>query len=106
MISDYIKKRDLEYAKRVLNDIIECGGFDKDCFEKGILTNKELQEDFVYATQRRKQRRIENCCLLTAEEINDLSDGHVHELDFFSDINGVIVNISPYIVNKEEQSKS
>lgn len=107
LIADAIGIADLKYAEECLNNIIRSKGFNQEIYNRhNILTNKELLEDFVYATQRRKARFIKNCCLLTAEEINDLSDGHVHELDEFTDIDGNIVNILPYIVNKETQSNS
>ena len=106
LICDFVKTKDLVYARKILDIIIDAGGFDKKCYEHGYLTNFDLQADFVYATQRRKARFIEGCCLLTAEQINEYSDGHVNIDDKFSDINGVIVDISPFIVNKEKQSNS
>lgn len=95
-----------ERIKQIIDFLVEVGLFDKVSFKRGYFTSHEIQRRYYYATKRRKVRILEECCLLSQEDMN-LIDSKV---DYNDSIPVSKDNIHVYkdeiIANKNRQSNS
>ena len=59
-------------ALSIINYLLDVGLLDRKSFDQGYLTSKAIQERYYYATKRRKVRILEECCLLSEEEMKHI----------------------------------
>lgn len=66
---------DQDEATKIIYGLIEMKYFDEESFYKGFLTSSDIQKRYYFATKERKDRDIDQCCLLTQEEMNAIDSG-------------------------------
>lgn len=97
-LSEFIESTEKE-AKVILDTIIELGLLHKDSFKKGYLTSESIQYRYYNATKRRKVRILEDCCLLSEEDMKYIDSKNVHKESI--PVNNEIIN-----VHKDEMSSN
>lgn len=76
-LTDYLYEKDLTDVKRIVKYAVELGIFHDELFQKyGILSEKEIQRQFLFCTKRRSISVIdERYCLLTLDDLAELQIG-------------------------------
>ena len=95
-----------ERIKQIIDFLVEVGLFDKVSFDQGYFTSHEIQRRYYYATKRRKVRILEECCLLSQEDMNLIDSKSEYNDSILVDIDTIHVNKDDMDVNKHRQSNS
>ncbi len=104
-LSEFIESSEKE-AREILDAIIELGLLHKDSFKKGYLTSESIQYRYYNATKRRKIRILDDCCLLSKEEMIYIDSKNVYKesIPVYKDAIDVYKDVIP--ANKNKQSNS
>jgi hypothetical protein len=84
-------------ALSIINYLLDVGLLDRKSFDYGYLTSKAIQERYYYATKRRKVRILEECCLLSEEEMKHIDSKTDYQ-------NNIAVNKDVIHASKDEVS--
>jgi hypothetical protein len=95
-----------ERIKQIIDFLVEVGLFDKASFKRGYFTSHEIQRRYYYATKRRKVRILEECCLLSQEDMNLIDSKSEYNDSILVSKNTIHVNKDDMDVNKHRQSNS
>jgi hypothetical protein len=93
-------------ALRIIQYLLDVGLFDRKSFDNGYLTSKAIQERYYYATKRRKVRILEECCLLSKEEMNLIDSKTEYQNTIYVDKDDIHVSKDVISVYKDRQSNS
>jgi len=104
-LSEFVESSEKE-AREILDTIIELELLHKDSFEKGYLTSESIQYRYYNATKRRKIRILDDCCLLSKEEMNYIDSKNVHKESIPVNNDSIDVYKDVIPANKNKQSKS
>lgn len=104
-LSEFIESTD-EEAKEILDTIVELGLLHKDSFKNGYLTSESIQYRYYNATKRRKIRILEDCCLLSKEEMKYIDSKNVHKESIPVSNDSIDVYKDEISANKNKQSNS
>jgi hypothetical protein len=97
---------DEDKASKIIDFILDLGLFDKESFHKGYLTSKEIQRRYYHATKRRKVRMLDECCLLTKEEMAFIDSKNDYNDTILVNKDAMYVDQDEISVNKDRQSNS
>ena len=97
---------DEEKALRIIHYLLAVGLFDRKSFDNGYLTSKAIQERYYYATKRRKVRILEECCLLSEEEMKLIDSKTDYQNTIYVDKDDIHVSKDVISVYKDRQSNS
>lgn len=97
---------DEERIKKIINFLLELRLFDKHSFKQGYLTSHEIQRRYYYATKRRKVRILEECCLLSQEDMNLIDSKVDYNDSIHADKDGIHVYKDEMSADKHKQSNS
>jgi len=97
---------DEERIKNIIDFLLELRLFDKQSFKQGYLTSHEIQRRYYYATKRRKVRILEECCLLSQEDMNLIDSKVDYNDSIFADKEGIYVYKDEMTADKHKQSNS
>jgi len=97
---------DEERIKNIIDFLLELRLFDKQSFKQGYLTSHEIQRRYYYATKRRKVRILEECCLLSQEDMNLIDSNVDYNDSIFADKDGIHVYKDEMTADKHKQSNS
>jgi hypothetical protein len=97
---------DEERIKKIINFLLELRLFDKHSFKQGYLTSHEIQRRYYYATKRRKVRILEECCLLSKEDMNLIDSKVDYNDSIIADKDGIHVYKDEMSADKHKQSNS
>lgn len=95
-----------ERIKQIIDFLVEVGLFDKASFDQGYFTSHEIQRRYYYATKRRKVRILEECCLLSQEDMNLIDSKSEYNDSILVNKDTIHVNKDDMDVNKHRQSNS
>lgn len=95
-----------ERIKQIIDFLVEVSFFDKTSFKRGYFTSHEIQRRYYYATKRRKVRILEECCLLSQEDMNLIDSKSEYNDSILVNIDTIHVNKDDMDVNKLRQSNS
>lgn len=95
-----------ERIKQIIDFLVELGFFDKASFDQGYFTSHEIQRRYYYATKRRKVRILEECCLLSQEDMNLIDSKSEYNDSILVSKDTIHVNKDDMDVNKHRQSNS
>ncbi len=93
-------------ALLIINYLLDVGLFDRKSFDNGYLTSKAIQERYYYATKRRKVRILEECCLLSEEEMKLIDSKTDYQNIIYVDKDDIHVSKDVISVYKDRQSNS
>lgn len=97
---------DEERIKNIIDFLLELRLFDKQSFKQGYLTSHEIQRRYYYATKRRKVRILEECCLLSSEDMNLIDSKVDYNDSIYADKDGIHVYKDEITADKHKQSNS
>jgi len=97
---------DEDKALSIINYLLDVGLFDRKSFDNGYLTSREIQTRYYYATKRRKVRILEECCLISEEEMKliDSKVDYQNSISVYKD--DIHVSKDVISVYKDRQSNS
>ena len=95
-----------ERIKQIIDFLVEVGLFDKASFKQGYFTSHEIQRRYYFATKRRKVRILEECCLLSQEDMNLIDSKYVYNDSILVGKDTIHVNKDDMDVFKHRQSNS
>ncbi|AUD63426.1 hypothetical protein BK010_07400 [Tenericutes bacterium MO-XQ] len=93
-------------ALSIINYLLDVGLLDKKSFDQGYLTSKAIQERYYYATKRRKVRILEECCLLSEEEMKHIDSKTDYQNNISVSKDVIHVSKDEVSVFKDRQSNS
>jgi hypothetical protein len=97
---------DEEQIKNIIDFLLELRLFDKQSFKQGYLTSHEIQRRYYYATKRRKVRILEECCLLSQEDMNLIDSKVDYNDSIIADKDSIHVYKDEMTADKHKQSNS
>lgn len=93
-------------ALSIINYLLDVGLLDRKSFDQGYLTSKAIQERYYYATKRRKVRILEECCLLSEEEMKHIDSKTDYQNNISVSKDVIHVSKDEVSVFKDRQSNS
>ena len=93
-----------EETKEIIKYMIHIDLFDKELFNKGYLTNLDIQEHYFHATKRRKIKLLHDGLLLNSDYLENLILVNIDGIFVYIDEKDV--NNDTVIVDKDKQSHS
>ena len=108
-ISNLIEKEtdaDEDTAISILNHLIKYKMFDPESFQKGYLTNVEIQKHYYFATKQRKIRIQPECWLLSIEDMEEIDGGAKYSKAIMTNDNDILTDENGIVVGGNKQSNS
>jgi hypothetical protein len=93
-------------ALSIINYLLDAGLLDRKAFDQGYLTSKAIQERYYYATKRRKVRILQECCLLSEEEMKHIDSKTDYQSNISVSKDVIHVSKDEVSVFKDRQSNS
>jgi len=93
-------------ALSIINYLLGVGLFDRKSFDNGYLTSKAIQERYYYATKRRKVRILEECCLISDEEMKLIDSKSDYQNNISVNKDDIHVSKDVISVYKDRQNNS
>ena len=94
-----------EEAFAILNHFLKYEFFDKPSFDRGYLTNKDIQKHYYFATKERKIRMQPECWLLSQEEMDEIDSGGKYYSTILGGENAIIGGDNGNLPREKPQSK-